>query len=74
MQLKNQNFRLHKPFNWSLVFFKDVLSSNSSILIVSPAYYLKIPLPIGLSNISFDPNTNIFKINSHYINNYYRLF
>ena len=24
--------------------------------------------------MSFDPNTNIFKINSYYINNYYKLF
>ena len=74
IQLKKQNFRLHKPFNWSLLFFNDTSLKTNSMLIISPTYYLKIPLPTSLNNISFDINTNTFKINSHYVNNYYRLF
>ncbi len=74
IQFKSQNFRLHKPFNWSLLFTKEVSLKKTSLLIISPVYYLKIPVPKGLRNISFDPNTNTFKINSYYINNSYRLF
>jgi ribosomal protein L6P/L9E len=74
MQLKSQNFRLHKPFNWSLLFTKETSLKTINLLIVSPTYYLKIPVPKGLRSVSFDPNTNTFKIHSYYINNYYRLF
>lgn len=73
-QLNNQNFRIHKPFNWSLLLVNELMSQAKSLLIISSNYYLKIPIPSGLSNISFDPNSSTFKINTHYINNYYRLF
>ena len=41
---------------------------------LSPTYFFKIPLPKNFTNISFDVNTNIIKINTLYINNNYRLF
>jgi ribosomal protein L6P/L9E len=74
IQLKSQNFRLHKPFNYSLLITQESSSSNVSVVIISPVYYFKIPVPKGLWNVSFDPNSSIFKINTHYTNNYYRLF
>lgn len=74
IQLKSQNFRIHKPFNWSMLLVCETSLNTKNILLVSPIYYLKVPIPCSLSNISFDPNTNVFKINSYYINNYYRMF
>ena len=41
---------------------------------LSPFYKIKLPLPLHSINLTFDINTNILKLHSLYVNNYYRTF
>jgi len=73
IQLNKQNFRLHKPFNWDLIILKNNQSHQYTIHMLSRVYKITIPLPYKLNNLSYDPNSNILKINSLYVNVNYRL-
>ena len=45
-----------------------------NVIILSPLYRIKLPLPIHSLNLTFDINTNTLKLHSLYPTNYYRLF
>jgi len=73
-QLNKQNFRLLKPFKWDLTILLNLKSNYKSLYLNSLIYIVTIPLPIKLTNISFDINTNILKLSTLYTDVHYRLY
>lgn len=74
VQLNKQNLRLHKPFGWSLVLLKNDKTPTINAFIASSTYVVNLPLPNTSAYVSFDPNTNILKLHTLYVNNNYRMF
>jgi hypothetical protein len=74
LQLSRQNFRVLKPFGWTLLILRHKNLYTKNLISFSDTYFVKLPLPSTQANLSFDLNTGILKLNTLYRNNSYRLF
>lgn len=74
LQLNKQNFRIYKPSSWDLYLINDKSKKTTSLALLTSTYFIKVPIPTSHNNLSFDKNTNVFKLHSLYVNNNYRMF
>lgn len=74
IQLNKQNFKIYKPSNWNFLVLNFKSTQFVNLILLSPIYFIKIPLPSTNNLLSFDSNTNIFNLHTLFLNNNYRLF
>jgi len=74
IQINKQTFFFYKPSNWDLVITSPRGSYSKSVIMYSPTYFFRLPIPSGKLDVRYDLNTSVLSLHNLYINNNYRLF
>ena len=77
-KLRNQNkqisYNLYIPSIWKALLITNTSKKKQYLYLYSNIYFFKLPLPSLKKYVSFDLNSNLFKLNTIYTNIYIRTF